>query len=177
MTRIRFSVAGLVLVLAAIVAVLLATSGGRASTVQRTAPASSGVSLRQTPLGQALVDARGRTLYLFEGDKANLSTLSAAGRAIWPPFTTNTRPHALGGLVAADIGTIKQPAGGVQVTYAGHPLYYFIGDRGPGQTRGQGLNEFGALWYVLASDGAAITSAPRSRAPAAPSNPASSNVY
>jgi predicted lipoprotein with Yx(FWY)xxD motif len=177
MTRIRFSVAGVVLVIVAIVAVLVATSGGRANTVQRTASATSGISLHQTPLGKALVDAHGRTLYLFEGDRSNVSTLSAAGRAVWPPFTSNSRPQALGGVVAADIGTIKQSGGGFQVTYAGHPLYYFIGDRGPGQTRGQGLNEFGALWYVLASNGAAITSAPRSLAPAAPSNTASTDGY
>ena len=177
MNRLRFGVAGLALGIAAIIAFVVATTGGSAHTVRPGAPSSSAISLHQTPLGTSLVDANGRTLYLFEGDKPNRSTLSAAGQAVWPPFTSHARPRARGGALAADIGTIKHPGGGFQVTYAGHPLYYFIGDRGPGQTRGQGLNEFGGLWYVLASSGAAITSAPHSQAPTAPSNNTSSYGY
>lgn len=177
MNRLRLSIAGLALGIAAVVAVVVATSGGSAETVRPSAPSSSAVSLHQTPLGRTLVDANGRSLYLFEGDKPNLSTLSAAGQAVWPPFTSNVRPRARGGAVAGDIGTITRPGGRFQVTYAGHPLYYFIGDRGPGQTRGQGLNEFGALWYVLASSGAAITSAPHSHAPTVQSNNSSSYGY
>jgi len=169
MNRLRFSIAVLAVGIAAIVAAVVVTSGGSAHTVRPSAPASSAISLHQTQLGKSLVDANGRTLYLFEGDKPDLSTLSAAGQAVWPPFTSNARPRARAGALAADIGTIKRPAGGFQVTYAGHPLYYFIGDRGPGQARGQGLSEFGALWYVLASSGAAITSAAHSQAQAASS--------
>jgi predicted lipoprotein with Yx(FWY)xxD motif len=177
MNRLRFSIAVLAIGIAAIVATVVVTSGGSAHTVRPSEPSSSAISLHQTPLGRSIVDANGRALYLFEGDKPDRSTLSAAGQAVWPPFTSNTRPRARGGVLAADIGTIRLPAGGFQVTYAGHPPYYFIGDRAPGQTRGQGLNEFGALWYVLASSGAAITSAPHSQAPAAPSNNTSSYGY
>ena len=73
-------------------------------------------------------------------------------------------------------GVFCTPAGVKQVTYQGHPLYYYVGDSNPGSTRGQGLNEFGALWYVLGPSGNAITSAPSTSA-AAPAAPAASYGY
>jgi hypothetical protein len=66
------------------------------------------------------------------------------------------------------IGTISGPAGGRQVTYNGHPLYFFVGDRSPGSGSGQRLNEFGGLWYVLSPNGHAITRAPSNPAPSSP---------
>ena len=73
---------------------------------------------------------------------------------------------ATSGAVAGRIATVTQAGGAAQVTYKGHPLYYYVGDRSPGQTSGQGLNQFGALWYVLGPGGNAVTSAPTSPAPA-----------
>jgi predicted lipoprotein with Yx(FWY)xxD motif len=166
MSRTRFSMTAVVaLVVAAVVAVVVATSGASTNTTAHSVAGGSAVSVRQTSLGPTLVDANGRTLYLFEGDKPNVSTLSAAGQAIWPPFTSSTTPRALGGAIAGRIGTIRHAGGPAQVTYNGHPLYYYVADNGPGQTRGQGLNQFGALWYVLAANGNAVTSAPSSPAP------------
>lgn len=156
MNRIRLSFAGLAAVIAAVLGIVIRTSGGSAKTSKPVVSPASTISLRQTALGKTLVDANGRTLYLFEGDKQDKSTLSAAGQAVWPPFTSSTTPRALGGASAGDIGTIS---GTGQITYAGHPLYYYVGDHASGQATGQGLNEFGALWYVLDRDGAAITSA------------------
>jgi hypothetical protein len=66
---------------------------------------------------------------------------------------------------AAHIATIRSD-GRRQVTYYGHPLYYYVGDKGSGETKGQGLSEFGALWYVLSPNGRAVTSAPSTPAPA-----------
>jgi predicted lipoprotein with Yx(FWY)xxD motif len=153
MNRARLTVPILaVVVIAAIIAVFVATSGGTTNAAPSSSPA---VSLNSTALGSVLVDAKGRTLYLFEGDRPNVSTLSAAGRAIWPPFTAKTKPAAMAGANAALIGTI--PATG-QLTYNGHPLYYYVGDQQSGQTAGQGLNQFGARWYVLSAAGSAITS-------------------
>ena len=162
MNRIRLSFAGLAVVVAAIVVVVVATSGGSAKTTHPAVASNSAITLTQTSLGKTLVDANGRTLYLFEGDKRDRSTLSTAGQAIWPPFTAPTKPKALGGAVAVDIGTSKGANGSSQVTYNGHPLYYYVADHNPGQTLGQGLNQFGARWYVLAGNGSAITSAPSS---------------
>jgi predicted lipoprotein with Yx(FWY)xxD motif len=160
MNRARVLTPAIALVLvAADVAFFVATSGGSTKTAAPSGTAGATVSVAQTPLGPTLIGANGRTLYLFEGDKPNKSTLSAAGFAIWPAFTSAGKPQAGSGVTASEIGTI---AGSGQVTYNGHPLYYYVGDQKPGQTTGQGLNQFGALWYVLSPQGNAVVSAPKS---------------
>ena len=168
--------AGLSIVIAGIAVVVLATGGGSAKTRQQTAAAGSAVSVRSTALGKTLVDAQGRTLYLFEGDKTNISTLSSAGLAVWPRFLATGAVKAVGGAQGAKIGTITSPSGVRQVTYNGHPLYYYVGDSKPGSTRGQNLNEFGALWYVLGPAGNAVTSAP-TKTKAAPATSTPSYSY
>jgi predicted lipoprotein with Yx(FWY)xxD motif len=171
-----FLFAAVTVVIAAVVAVV-ATSEGAAKPKGSVAAPASAISVKQTSLGKTLVDADGRSLYLFEGDKRNLSTLSRAGRAVWPPFTASTKPAAVGAAVASQIRTVKGAGGSGQISYDGHPLYYYVGDRTPGQTRGQGLNEFGARWYVLSPAGTAITSAPSSAAPAPSSSSGSGYGY
>jgi predicted lipoprotein with Yx(FWY)xxD motif len=175
MNRTRIPI--LAVVIAALVAVVVATSSGSTKKAQPKVPASSAVSLKQTAVGKSLVDANGRTLYLFQGDKPNVTRLSAAGRAVWPPFTANAKPRATGGAAAAGIGTIRGAGGGTQVTYNGHPLYYYIGDHKPGQALGQGLNQFGGLWYVLSGGGTAIVSAPTAAAPSRPAGNGSGYGY
>jgi predicted lipoprotein with Yx(FWY)xxD motif len=162
--------AGLTIVIAGIAVIVLAAGGGSAKTrPSHIAPAGSALSVRSTSLGKTLVDANGRTLYLFEGDKANVSTLSGAGVAVWPRFTSAGTVKAENGAQAAKLGTVTSPSGVRQVTYNGHPLYYYVGDSKPGSTRGQHLNEFGALWYVLGPNGHAVTSTPGNSQPASPS--------
>jgi hypothetical protein len=74
---------------------------------------------------------------------------------------------AEGSAQAAKLGTTT--SGVKQVTYNGHPLYYYVGDHTPGDTKGQGLTEFGALWFVLAPSGSANkNSAASNPAPAPP---------
>jgi predicted lipoprotein with Yx(FWY)xxD motif len=177
MSRTRLPFAAGIVVIAAIVTALIVVSGGSTTSAKSTASPGSAISLKQTSLGKTLVDANGRTLYLFAGDKRDVSNLSQAGQAVWPPFTATTKPRALGGAVASQISTLKKVNGHPQIAYNGHPLYYYVGDRRPGQTAGQGLNQFGALWYVLAPSGAAITSAPSSPAQSPPSNGGSSYSY
>ncbi len=127
--------------------------GGAASAAPAPAAANSAVSLRSTPLGKVLVDAKGRTLYLFERDKTDMSSCTGACQSIWPSLTSQSKPKAMGGVSTAKLGAIAAPGGKQQVTYNGHPLYYYVGDRKPGDTTGQGLNQFGAEWYVLAGNG------------------------
>jgi predicted lipoprotein with Yx(FWY)xxD motif len=165
MTRNRSLSAGLAIVLAGLVVLVLVVSGGSAKRAQPRVAAGSAVSVMQTPLGKTLVDANGRTLYLFQADRPGVSTLSQAGLAVWPAFTGTGTPQAKGGANATQISTIAGPAGNSQVTYNGHPLYYYVGDQKAGDTRGQGLNQFGALWYVLSPSGNAVTSAPSAAAP------------
>ena len=167
---------GLAIVIAAVAVAVFAIGGGNAKGNQSQAAAGSAISIRSTSLGKTLADANGRTLYLFEGDRADVSTLSAAGAAVWPRFVSAGPVKAENGAQAALIGTTTSPTGVMQVTYQGHPLYYYVGDSSPGSTRGQSLNEFGALWYVLGPSGNAITHAP-STSTAAPAAPAAGYGY
>jgi predicted lipoprotein with Yx(FWY)xxD motif len=161
---------GLGLVVVVLVAVVLAVSGGSTSKAQSSVAAGTSVGVKQTALGKTLVDARGRTLYLFQADKPNRSTLSPAGFSVWPAFTSNVRPQATGGADATRVGTIAGPGGSRQVTYNGRPLYYYVGDRNPGSVSGQRLNQFGAPWYVVSPSGNAVTRA--ASGPAAATVPA-----
>ena len=168
--NIKYLGSGVAIVLAAVAVAIFAVGGGNAQASHPHVAGGSAIAIQSTSLGKTLVDANGRTLYLFKGDRAGVSTLSAAGAAIWPRFVSSGHVKAEGGARAALIGTTTSRSGVKQVTYAGHPLYYYVGDSKPGSTRGQGLNQFGALWYVLGSTGSAITHAPgaSTTAPAAP---------
>jgi len=127
---------------------------GAGPTASSGPPAAAVVDLRGTKLGQTLVDGRGRTLYLFEADKAGKSNCRGACTSAWPPYLSNGAPQAGTGVAGTLLGTsIRGDDGGTQVTYHGHPLYYYAGDNEPGDTAGQGLSQFGARWYVLAPSG------------------------
>ena len=116
--------------------------------------AGTAVSLRSVGnLGQILVGANGKTVYVFLADKGMTSTCNGSCAQNWPPVTTTGTPHAAGGVSQALLGTTKRADGATQVTYHGHPLYYFIADTGPGMANGEGLNAFGALWEVVNAAG------------------------
>jgi predicted lipoprotein with Yx(FWY)xxD motif len=72
---------------------------------------------------------------------------------VWPPLTTNSKPLSGTGLSATKLGTTKRSDGTTEVTYNGHPLYTYAGDSGPGQTTGEGSQDFGAEWDVLSAAG------------------------
>jgi predicted lipoprotein with Yx(FWY)xxD motif len=108
-------------------------------------------------LGQILVDDKGMTVYLFVADTGTSSTCYSSCAAFWPPVLTDGAPQAGTGADASLLGTTTRTDGKVEVTYAGHPLYYFKNDKAPGDSTGQGVNGFGALWWVLNPAGAAIT--------------------
>ena len=114
------------------------------------------VDLHNSSLGPILVDAQGRTLYLFEADKNGKSACSGPCATAWPPLLSNGAPQAAMGASATLIGTTARGDGGSQVTYADHPLYYFVGDKAPGDVTGEGINQFGAKWYVVGKDGKKI---------------------
>ena len=126
---------------------------GGAPATSSGAPSAAIVGLRGSMLGQTLVDGQGRTLYLFEADKPGMSNCTGACTSAWPPYVSNGTPHAGTGVTGALLGTSIRGDGAAQVTYHGHPLYYYAGDSRPGDATGQGLDAFGAKWYVLASSG------------------------
>jgi predicted lipoprotein with Yx(FWY)xxD motif len=129
-------------------------------------PASSvTVKTQNGPLGSYLADGSGRALYLFASDTRSTSSCSGACAAAWPPLTAKGSVSAIDGASTGDIATISRPDGTKQVTYAGHPLYYFAGDSGAGQTNGQGVDGFGALWWIVAPSGQKITTTADSASP------------
>lgn len=130
--------------------------GGGGSSASSAAGAGAGtqVSLHTTSLGTFLTDGQGKTLYLFEKDTGTTSTCSSGACAsAWPPFTTKGAPQAGSGVNSSMLGTTTRSDGSIEVTYHGHPLYYFAGDTGPGTTKGEGLKAFGAGWYVVNAAG------------------------
>jgi predicted lipoprotein with Yx(FWY)xxD motif len=93
------------------------------------------------------------TVYMFEADTGSSSACSGACASVWPPVTSAAAAKAASGAKAPDLGTITRSDGTKQVTYKGHPLYYFVKDKDDGDAYGQGLKEFGASWYVLQPSG------------------------
>jgi predicted lipoprotein with Yx(FWY)xxD motif len=119
--------------------------------------AATTIGLRSTALGRVLVDGQGHTLYVWEGDKGKASKCYAACASAWPPVTVSGKPKAGKGLTASKLGTIRRSDGKTQATYAGHPLYRFVGDGGKvGSTKGQKLHAFGFDWYVVGPSGKSI---------------------
>ena len=113
------------------------------------------VRVGPTAYGTALSDRRGFALYRFTHDTKAASTCYGACATAWPPYLVPrrlARGSAYGGLV----GTIRRTGGRLQVTYAGHPLYHYVGDLRPGQVLCQGVTEFGGGWYVVAPSGRLI---------------------
>jgi predicted lipoprotein with Yx(FWY)xxD motif len=130
--------------------------------------------------GSFLTNSSGRAVYLWDADSMNKSMCSGACAGAWPPVTAKGHVTAADGAKAADLGTITRSDGSKQVTYLGHPLYYFAGDSGSGQTSGQGSDSFGAKWWLVAPAGTKITVADSATGAAAgagnssPTAPASS---
>ena len=107
-------------------------------------------------LGEHLVGPNEHTLYLFEKDTGSTSTCTGACAAALPPLVTTGAPTAGGAADAGLLGTTKRPDGTMEVTYGGHPLYYYSGDAAPGDTAGQEVDAFGAEWYAVAPSGEAV---------------------
>jgi predicted lipoprotein with Yx(FWY)xxD motif len=138
------------------------TGGGYGSTYGSGQTTSSGpasaavVGLHASALGQTLVDGQGQTLYLFEADTAGASACSGGCAAAWPPYLAGGIPQAGTGLSTAKLSTITRSDGGMQLSYAGHPLYRYAGDTHPGDVTGQGLDQYGAKWFVVGASGSKI---------------------
>jgi predicted lipoprotein with Yx(FWY)xxD motif len=133
---------------------------GGGSSAPTTAPSGvATVSATSTSLGMILVDGSGRTLYLFEKDQSDQSACAGACATAWPVDQTSGTPKAGSGVKASMLGTIKRGDNTTQVTYNQHPLYYFQGDSGAGQQNGQGVDAFGAKWFVVNPAGGAVTGA------------------
>jgi predicted lipoprotein with Yx(FWY)xxD motif len=114
------------------------------------------VKVVDSDYGRILADGRGRALYLFTADKGKVSTCSGDCATAWPPHIVKSKPTAVSGAKPGLVGISRRPDGKLQATYAGHPVYYYEGDRQPGQVLCQAVNEFGGYWYVLRANGKAV---------------------
>jgi predicted lipoprotein with Yx(FWY)xxD motif len=159
--RFRFlAVVGVVIAAFAVVMVSMAGASNR-EPARTTAATMVGVKHNGT-LGSILfAGSKHMTVYMFAKDHGSKSTCSGACASTWPPVTTTGQPKATGGAGASDLGTIDRSGGVMQVTYKGHPLYYFAGDQSAADASGQRLESFGAPWYVLAANGQVIKAAKR----------------
>src|SRR6195256_4753708 len=148
----------------AVATVLLAAAcGGSSPSTSAASPSPSATATGEkiavatnAKLGSILVDEKGMTVYLFVADTTKESTCYTQCAAIWPPVLTDGAPQAGTGADASLLGTTTRTDGKVEVTYAGHPLYYFVQDKAAGDAKGQAINGFGGLWWVMSPSGAAI---------------------
>jgi predicted lipoprotein with Yx(FWY)xxD motif len=148
------------------------------------ASASGGATVITTASSSAgtfLTNGSGRAVYLWVKDTGGTSACTGACAGAWPPVTATGTVTAAGSAKASDLGTITRSDGTKQVTYDGHPLYYFEGDSGPGTASGQGSDGFGAKWWLVSPSGSDVTASVTSftasgsaAAPAASSKPSSS---
>jgi predicted lipoprotein with Yx(FWY)xxD motif len=169
--RRRHSLALLILV-AALLTMTAAAGGGAATHAARASTpaarralfaASVRISTRKLRrLGTVLVNAKGRTLYMFVPDKRRRVTCLRSCAALWPPLklAKGQKVVASGKAETSLLGSDRSPAGGRVVTYARWPLYTYVGDTSPGTAKGQALNLNGGLWYVLAPSGRLIRTKP-----------------
>ena len=151
---------------AAVAAMILATTHASA--------ASGGpqVKVGKTALGSILVNAKGRTLYMFAADKHGKSVCYGSCATYWPPLLTTSSKVVGAGVKASLLGTTKRTGGKLQVTYNGHPLYTFVQDAKAGQTSGQGQNLSGGLWWAISPAGTVIKKTAAAAPPATTTTPA-----
>jgi predicted lipoprotein with Yx(FWY)xxD motif len=114
------------------------------------------IKLMDSRYGRILFDGRGRAIYLFTREQGTKSRCYGQCAVAWPPVYTRGRPRARGGADASLLGTTTRRGGRKQVTYNGHPLYYYVTDTKPGQITCQDVTEFGGTWLVVDPQGNAV---------------------
>jgi predicted lipoprotein with Yx(FWY)xxD motif len=116
------------------------------------AGSESTVVAHNSRYGTILFDGRGFVLYGFTHDPRGKSACYGACAKAWPPYIVSARPKAGSG-VTGRIGTTRRRDGRRQATLGGRPLYYYVGDRRPGDIFCQNVEEFGGLWLVVRPSG------------------------
>ena len=116
------------------------------------------VTTHHGKLGSMLAGGNGHTLYLFTHDSRTKSSCYKTCAATWLPDLTHARPVAAAGsgVNAKLLGTTRRTNGAMQVTYNGHPLYFYAGDKKAGNMHGENANAFGGHWYVVSTKGSAM---------------------
>lgn len=102
--------------------------------------------------GPMLFDRTGQAIYLFDKEQSSRPECYGQCAVAWPPVLTNGRPRASGATKASLLGTTSRRDGTRQVTYAGHPLYFYAHE-GRYQVLCHNVDEYGGLWLVVQPDG------------------------
>jgi predicted lipoprotein with Yx(FWY)xxD motif len=123
---------------------------------KKAAATGSKVSVGSSDYGRILTDGKGRTLYLFTKESSAKARCYGPCADSWPPFYTHGKPRASGEARQGLLGTTRRSDGRQQVTYKGHPVYYYVSDRRPGQVLCQNVAEFGGTWLVVKPSGDAV---------------------
>lgn len=134
----------------AFAATAMATSGSAS------APKTSSIAAAKSRFGTILFDGRGFVLYAFTRDTHGQSACSGACAKAWPPYIVTGKLIGRAGIAAGRLATVRRSDGSRQVTYAGRPLYYYVGDRKPRQILCQNVSEFGGLWLVVRPNGTVV---------------------
>ena len=116
-------------------------------------PSASTLTAKSSRFGKVLFDGRGFALYAFTRDPRGKSACYGACANAWPPYFASAQLRAGAGVTRSLVGTTRRRDGRRQVTYAGRPLYYYVGDRNPGDIFCQNVDEFGGLWLVVRPNG------------------------
>jgi predicted lipoprotein with Yx(FWY)xxD motif len=153
-------------VLVAIALVLSMTACSNSNPKQASTPSATRSAAESTPgievrleksgIGMILTDQNGRTLYGFTIDKGGKSSCTDACIATWPALLSRRAATVGEGVDKAMLSTVTHAEGASQITYNNWPLYYYVGDVGPGDIDGQGIDN---VWFALGADGKLIRSA------------------
>ena len=117
-------------------------------------PPPTTLKVAGSSFGRTIADRHGEALYLFDADPKDVSTCYGACAEAWPPLLAKRKPTVRSPLDPALVGTTKRRDGTRQVTYNGHPLYYYVGDE-PGLIRCQNVAEYGGQWLIVKPNGRA----------------------
>jgi predicted lipoprotein with Yx(FWY)xxD motif len=155
---------GVPVAVGAVLAAACSSGGGTSSTTSpatgtgsAAAAASTVIATASSSAGPVLINGSGHAVYVWAKDAKDMSACTGACASAWPPVQATGTVTAAGSVTSSDLGTITRSDGTKQVTYDGHPLYYFAGDSAAGQANGQGSDNFGAKWWLVAPSGADVT--------------------
>src|SRR6266508_4702959 len=132
--------------------IVVAAVAGLAASAQAAPGAAARLSVRSTEYGKALFGPSGKVVYVFGADRGSTSRCYGVCATAWPPLLTTAAPLAGAGVEAKLLGTTKRKNGRLQVTYNGHPLYYYKADK-VGKIMCQHANMHGGLWLIIKPNG------------------------
>lgn len=133
---------------------LTAESVTESMTLAEEAVPGTVITTASSDFGEILFDGNQQAIYLFDKEASSTPECYDDCAAAWPPVLTAGAPVAAGGIDAALLGTTARTDGTTQVTYGGHPLYFYV-DEGPGEVKCHNVTGFGGLWLVITPTGAA----------------------